>query len=52
MKRLVELTLMLALGLSVFAAMAWASSVDKYIKELKDGNPDVRANAAYELGCG
>lgn len=44
--------LVVVLGSMLVASVSWASSVDKYIKELKDGNPDVRANAAYELGCG
>ncbi len=36
------------------AGLSWAddSSTDKYIKDLKDGSPEIRAKAAYELGCG
>jgi len=33
-------------------AVATAGSVDQYIKDLKSDNPEVRAKAAYELGCG
>jgi hypothetical protein len=28
-----------------------AGSVDQYIQDLKSDNPEVRAKAAYELGC-
>lgn len=52
MKRLFRFTLMVVLGSMVLASMAWASSVDKYIEQLKSADPSVRANAAYELGCG
>lgn len=32
--------------------LAWAdSSTDQYIKDLKSSDPEVRANAAFELGC-
>jgi hypothetical protein len=36
------------------AGISWADdvSVDQHIKNLKDSNPEVRAKAAYELGCG
>lgn len=30
---------------------AMASSVDTYINDLKSDKPEVRAKAAYELGC-
>ncbi|MBI4962992.1 MAG: hypothetical protein HY913_06940 [Desulfomonile tiedjei] len=33
-------------------ALAGAGSVDQYINDLKSDNPEVRAKAAYELGCG
>ncbi len=39
--------------LSIFAVtLALASSIDTHIKNLKDKDPEVRAKAAYELGCG
>lgn len=35
------------------ATLLWAGdSIDKHIQDLKHSNPDVRAKAAYELGCG
>ena len=37
-------------GVGIFEASAM--DVDRYIKELKHSDPKVRANAAYELGCG
>jgi hypothetical protein len=40
------------IGLVMVASLCWAASTDKYLKELKSEDPDVRANAAYELGCG
>jgi hypothetical protein len=48
----------LFLMLAVFFALAgatWAlddATTDRYIKDLKNENPKVRAKAAYELGCG
>jgi hypothetical protein len=30
----------------------FGGSVDTYLKELKDKDPAIRANAAYELSCG
>ena len=41
----------------LFSSLLWlslaaASSIDDNIKGLKDENPEVRAKAAYELGCG
>jgi hypothetical protein len=32
-------------------AVVYASSVDQHIKNLKSDDPEVRAKAAYELGC-
>jgi hypothetical protein len=52
MRPLVRLTLTVLLGSLMIVSTAWSSSVDKYINDLKSSNPDVRANAAYELGCG
>lgn len=34
------------------AALAEQSSIDTQIKDLKVGDADVRAKAAYDLGCG
>jgi hypothetical protein len=42
----------IAVFVLVTAAMAFASSIDNYIQDLKSENADVRAKAAYELGCG
>ncbi len=39
--------------LSIIAlTLAFASSIDTHIKNLKHKDPEVRAKAAYELGCG
>ncbi|MFH1113995.1 MAG: hypothetical protein V1792_08745 [Pseudomonadota bacterium] len=47
------LHVLLGTVLSVFAVMsASASAIDTHIKNLKDKDPEVRATAAYELGCG
>ncbi len=37
-----------ALGFSIAAA----DSVDTHINNLKNENPEIRAKAAYDLGCG
>ncbi|MGB9617598.1 MAG: hypothetical protein ACP5LD_03455 [Desulfomonilaceae bacterium] len=38
--------------IGIFTVQAWAeSSTDQYIKDLKSADPEVRANAAFELGC-
>ena len=41
----------------LFSSLLWlslaaASSIDENIKNLKNENPDIRAKAAYDLGCG
>lgn len=37
---------------SILAALlAFASAIDTHIRNLKDKDPEVRAKAAYELGC-
>lgn len=48
------LVLVSAILLATVAGISWAddASVDQHIKNLKDSNPEVRAKAAYELGCG
>jgi hypothetical protein len=42
----------LALGILLMAPLCWAGSTDAYLKDLKSSDPEIRANAAYELGCG
>ena len=34
------------------SSIALADSVDTHINNLKNENPEIRAKAAYELGCG
>lgn len=41
---------LLCAGIGTVAALA--QTVEEYIGLLKDKSPKVRANAAYELGCG
>ncbi|MEW6138480.1 MAG: hypothetical protein AB1733_09625 [Thermodesulfobacteriota bacterium] len=42
-----------AVFVALSAGVLWAGgSVDKHIQDLKSSDPDVRAKAAYELGCG
>ncbi len=36
----------------LWLSLAAASSIDENIKNLKSENPDIRAKAAYDLGCG
>ncbi len=31
---------------------AWAGSIDQQLENLKSQDPKIRAEAAYELGCG
>lgn len=52
MKQYFVLFCILIFGLVGALADAVAGSVDKYIKELGDPDPKVRAEAAYELSCG
>jgi hypothetical protein len=49
-KVLRQLTALVILCL-LTVVVAMASSVDKYINDLKSQDPEVRAKAAYELGC-
>ncbi len=51
MKRLIGLPAITFLLFLVFVANTLAGSVDDYIKDLKNADPDVRAKAAFELGC-
>jgi hypothetical protein len=48
------LVLVSAILLATVAGISWADdvSVDQHIKNLKAPNPETRAKAAYELGCG
>jgi len=39
-------------SLLLWLSLAAASSIDDNIKDLKNEKPEVRAKAAYELGCG
>ena len=52
MKRFLACITLAALFLGVGVFQASALDADRYIKELKNSDPKVRANAAYELGCG
>lgn len=41
-----------ALLVGLLAVQAGAdTSTDQYIKDLKSTDPEIRANAAFELGC-
>jgi HEAT repeat protein len=53
MRRPTFLCTLAMVACAAFALSAFAGqSVDTYIKQLKDKDPVVRANAAYELSCG
>ena len=52
MKRFALLAVALLLTVLIGVSLAADSSTDNYIKDLKSDNPEVRAKAAYELGCG
>ncbi len=45
-------TAIVALGALMIFSVAFAESVDEHIKNLKSDDPEIRAKAAYELGCG
>ncbi len=51
MKRILGLSTVVVLALLIAIPVAWATSVDEHIAALKNSDPNVRANAAYELGC-
>jgi hypothetical protein len=36
----------------LWLSLAAADSVDVHLKNLKSEDPEIRAKAAYELGCG
>ncbi len=52
MKGFISKAAIVLLGCLLWLSLAVASSVDEHIKNLKNENPEVRAKAAYELGCG
>lgn len=51
MKRLIGPPAITLFLFFVFVANTLAGSVDDYIRDLKNADPDVRAKAAFELGC-
>jgi hypothetical protein len=51
MKRFVWPAAALLFAVMIGISLA-ADSVDNHIKDLKSDNPEVRAKAAFELGCG
>jgi hypothetical protein len=52
MKRFAWLAVALLLTVMIGVSLASESSTDTHIKDLKSDNPEARAKAAYELGCG
>lgn len=52
MRRTVFQAISIAIVSVMVPVLAFASSIDTYIQDLKNENADVRAKAAYELGCG
>lgn len=52
MKTGLRLVTLAAILTFFYASFAIAGSSAQYIKDLKSPDPDVRAKAAYELGCG
>jgi hypothetical protein len=52
MKRFVLAAAAVLFVAAIGVAVAEESSIDTYIKDLKSEDADVRAKAAYELGCG
>ncbi len=52
MRDFVFRTLVIVFSSLLWLSLAAAGSIDENIKNLKNENPDVRAKAAYELGCG
>jgi hypothetical protein len=52
MRRLLAACLALILVASVSVYALDDAAVDKYIQDLKNADPGVRAKAAYDLGCG
>ncbi len=52
MKRVLYIVSAFLLLTAIGIAYADDDSVDRYIKDLKNADPEIRAKAAYELGCG
>ena len=52
MKRFSWLVVALLLSVMVGGALALELPLDRNIKDLKSDKPEVRAKAAFELGCG
>lgn len=52
MKRLVWAAAAVLLVTTIGVALAEESTIGTYIRDLKSEDADVRAKAAYELGCG
>lgn len=52
MKRLFLVAVILLVAAAAAISAASDASVDNHIKDLKSDNPEVRAKAAHELGCG
>ncbi len=52
MKRFAWPAVALLFTVMIGVSLASESSTDTYIKDLKSDKPEVRAKAAFELGCG
>jgi hypothetical protein len=52
MKGFIFKTVVMLFSSLLWLSLAAASSVDEHIKNLKSEDPEIRAKAAYELGCG
>ncbi len=52
MKRFAWPAAALLLAVLIGGSLAGASDVDTNLKDLKSDNPEVRAKAAFDLGCG
>lgn len=52
MRRVLLACLALILVANVSAYALDDATVDKYIQDLKNADPGIRAKAAYDLGCG
>ncbi len=52
MKRFAWFVVALLLSVMVGSALAAESAIDRHIKDLKSDKPEVRAKAAFDLGCG
>ncbi len=52
MKGFVFRAVIITISLLLWFTLAAADSIDDHIKNLKNEDPDIRAKAAYELGCG